>query len=76
MFDMNSQVIAVREGAESYPIFTGNFEEICDFMAAEYQTNQYEKIILSGPYASTVEDRVRAYSVTNYNNNDIVIEII
>ena len=76
MFDMNSQVLAVKEGAESWPLFTGDFESICNYMAAEYQTHEYEKIVLSGQYASAVEDRVRAYSKVNYNFDDINIEVI
>ena len=77
MFDMTAQVLAVREGADSWPLFTGTFEEVCDFMAAEYQTGKYEKIVLAGPYAYVVEDRTRAYAMANYNNGiDIKIEVI
>lgn len=77
MFDMNAQVLAVKEGADSWPLFTGTFEEICDFMATEYQTHGYEKIVLMGPYADVVEDRVRAYAMVNYNNGiDMNIEVI
>ena len=75
MFDINSQVVSVDpEGTK--PLFSGNFENICEFMAAEYQTNNYEKIVLQGAYAPTLEDRIRAYSKANYNFNDINIEVI
>ena len=76
MFDINSQVIAVQEGKESFPIFSGNFEDICSFIAAEYQTHKYEKIVLSGPYADTLYVRIRAYSKANYNFEDINVEIM
>lgn len=77
MFDMNSQVLAVAEDAEPWPLFTGTFEDVCNFMAAEYRTNEYEKIVLAGPYAEVVEDRVRTYSKVNYGNTeDIKFEVI
>ena len=76
MFDINAQVIYAQEGETSYPLFTGTFEEVCSFMATEYQTHKYDKIVLAGPYGATLEDRVRAYSKTNYNFEDIKIEVI
>ena len=76
MFDINSQVIAIKEGEESFPVFSGNFEDICSFIAAEYSTNKYEKIVLSGPYADTLSVRIRAYSRANYNFEDLHIEVI
>lgn len=77
MFDMSSPVLCIAEGEDSYPIFRGSFEEVCDFMATEYQTNKYNKIILAGPYATTLEDRVRTYALINYNNvENINIEVI
>lgn len=76
MFDMTSQVLAVDEGKQTWPLFTGTFEDICDFMATEYQTHKYDKIVLSGPYANAVEDRVRTYSKVNYNFENINIEVI
>ena len=36
MFNINSQVIAMEEGKEAWPLFTGDFENICNYMAAEY----------------------------------------
>ena len=76
MFNMNAQVLVVKEGAQTQPLFTGDFESVCNYMAAEYSTNNYAKIILAGPYAKVLEDRVRTYSMMNYNNNEINIEII
>ena len=76
LFDVNAQVVAVRENGSTKPLFSGNFEEVCEFMASEYQNNNYDKIILAGPYATAVEDRVRAYSIANYNFKNINIEIM
>lgn len=76
MFDAESQVYIFQEGTESYSIFKGNFEEISDFMCAEYQTGQYEKIVLAGPYAESIEQRIKTYSKSRYNKEDIKIEVI
>ena len=76
MFDMTSQVFCVSDAMSSYPLFTGDFESVCNYMAAEYQTHNYDKIMLAGPYAPVVEQRVRAYSKTNYNFEDINIETV
>lgn len=76
MFDAESQVYVLQEGQDSYSIFKGNFEELTNFMAAEYQTHKYEKIVLAGPYAEVVEQRIRTFSKTNYNFDDINIEVI
>lgn len=76
MFDAESQVYVLQEGQDSYSIFKGNFEELTNFMATEYQTHKYDKIILAGPYAEVVEQRIRTFSKTNYNFDDINIEVI
>ena len=76
MFDAESQVYVLQEGQNSYSIFKGNFEELTNFMATEYQTHKYEKIVLAGPYAEVVEQRIRTFSKTNYNFDDINIEVI
>ena len=77
MFTLNSKVYDIDENEHGVSLFSGDFEQVCDFIAAEYQTRNYSKIVLAGPYAEAVEDRVRAYSALNYNNrDDIKIEVI
>ena len=76
MFDVNSQVVSVESNGTMKSLFSGNFEDICEFMAGEYQNNDYEKIVLAGPYAEAVEDRVIAYSKANYSFDNINIEVI
>lgn len=76
MFDMNAQVLALEEGKEGWPVFTGAFEDVCNYMAAEYQTKKYDKIILAGPYAEAVQDRVITYGKLNYNLDNINIEVV
>ena len=76
MFDVNSQVILLKEGEESYPIFSGNFEDVCSFIATEYNSKPYEKVVLSGPYADTLSVRIRAYNRANFNFDDIKIEVL
>ena len=75
MFDVESQVYVIEEGTESYSLFKGNFEEITDFIAAEYR-NGYSKVVLAGPYAEVVEQRIRTSAAANYNYDNINIEVI
>ena len=76
MFDINAQVVCAQEDGNNYTLFTGTFEDVCDFMATEYQTHKYNKIVLSGQYGTALADRIRAYSIANYNFEDIKIEVI
>ena len=77
LFDVESAVIAIeQDGSQATCLFKGNFEEVCNFMAAEYKNNQYEKILLSGPYATAVRERTLTFANTNYNYDDINIEVI
>jgi hypothetical protein len=36
LFDVNAQVVAVQENGSTRPLFSGNFEDVCEFMASEY----------------------------------------
>lgn len=76
MFDMYSQVLAIEDDKEPWPLFTGTFDDVCSYMATEYQTHNYEKILLAGPYAEAVQDRVITYSKSKYNYEDINIEVL
>lgn len=76
MFDAESQIYVLQDGQESFSLFKGNLDEISDFMTAEYQTGNYEKIVLAGPYAEAVEQKIRTQSKTNYNCENINIEVI
>lgn len=76
MFDLNSQVYEIDNGAPSRELFSGTFDEVCAFMANTYQTNKYDKIVLDGPYAMKVEDEIRTYSKINYNFDNINIEVL
>ena len=76
MFDMNSMVLNIEEGKETQPLFMGSFDDISNYMAAEYQTKQYDKIVLAGPYAEAVQDRILTYSKKNYNYDNINIEVV
>lgn len=76
MFDMNSQVVALDINGKSHNLFMGSFDDISNYMAAEYQTKKYEKIVLAGPYGVALADRIRTYSKMNYNYEDINIEVV
>ena len=77
MFDIESQVYAIKDGEHTVSIFKGNFEELTDFMAEEYQRNDYEKIILTGPYAEVLEQRIRNYNQKYFSNGkQVKIEVV
>ncbi len=76
MFDMNTQVYSIQENENTVPLFKGTADEIANLMSAEYQTGKYEKIVLAGPYGETLEQKIRTYSKTNYNCEDVKIEVI
>lgn len=76
MFDINAQVVCAQENGDNYTLFTGTFEDVCEFMAGEYQNNLYDKIVLAGQYGPVLADRIRAYSIANYNFKNINIEVI
>lgn len=58
------------------PLFTGNFEEVCEYMANKWHEESFEKIILGGIGADGMKERIHTYALTNYNNFDIKIEVI
>lgn len=76
MFDMNSMVLSVDDAKGTQPLFMGSFDDVSNYMAAEYQTERYDKIVLAGPYAEAVQDRILTYSKTNYNYDNINIEVV
>ena len=55
---------------------TNNMDDLCHFMAIEYQNAKYEKIVLHGLGADKIADDIREYSLTHYNNNNINIEVV
>lgn len=57
-------------------IFTGNFEEVCEFMANEWDNKGYSAIILTGIGAEGMKERIYTYYMTNYNKFNIKIEVI
>lgn len=78
MFDANSSVFKVQEGKDTQELFKGSFEEIRNFITLEYHNNNniYDRIVLAGPYAKTLENEIRIYSRIKYNFEDINIEVI
>ncbi len=76
MFTLTSPVVCVQEGKDTYNLFNGNFEEIRNFIVTEYHTHEYEKVILAGPYAKTLENEIQVYNTIKYNLKDIKIEVI
>ena len=59
-------------------MYKGNLEQVADFMANAYSTNQYEKIVLKGTvYADFLAEKIKGYGKNLYGlNDDIKIEVI
>ncbi len=75
MFTMQSPVVII-DADKQHDGFIGGLDDVCNYMAAEYQTHNYEKIVLAGPYANAVAERIKTYSKINYNFDEINIEVI
>lgn len=74
-FIMNQDVVRLTPGSTEV-IFHGTLGEISDFMVAEYANQEYDRITLKGTLAETVADQIRMKSKTNYNINDIKVEVL
>ena len=77
MFELKSDVLSIDEENNTTIIYTDTFDKICEFMSEAYQTHNYEKIVLAGPYAIALEGHIRGYSRAKYGKDDeINIEVI
>lgn len=74
-FIMQQQVVKLTPGSTEI-LFLGSLDEICRFMAAEYNNGGYDRIALKGTLAETVADRVRLNSQTLYGLKEINIEVL
>jgi hypothetical protein len=50
--------------------------EIAVFMAQAYSTKKYDRIVLQGSQTEKIVEDIRFYGLTNYNLNNIEIEVI
>ena len=50
--------------------------EIAVFMAQAYSTKKYDRIVLKGSQTEQIVEDIRFYGLTNYNLNNIEIEVI
>lgn len=74
-FVMKQSVLEMsNNGAEV--IFSGNMTEIAVFMAQAYSTKKYDRIVLQGSQTEKIVEDIRFYGLTNYNLNNIEIEVI
>lgn len=65
-----------QDGDKKSSLFSGNFEEVCEYIAQEWQHGKYSKVILGGIGADGMKERIRTYAITNYNNFNIEIEVL
>lgn len=57
-------------------LFSGSKEEVCHFMAEEWNNSEYEQILLHGTEAEDMKNTIYRYSAINYNNENIRIEVL
>ena len=69
-FIMRQQVVKLTPG-DTEIIFEGGFDEVCHFIANEYNNGGYERIALKGTL-----DRVRETSKLMYGLKEIEIEVL
>lgn len=74
-FIMNQQVVRLTPG-ETKVIFSGGLDDVCSFMATEYNNGGYDRITLKGTLAESVADRIRQNSKTLYGLKEINIEVL
>lgn len=74
-FVMNQTVLEMSDN-NTKAIFNGNMTEIAVFMAQAYSTKKYDRIILQGSQTEKIVEDIRFYGLTNYNLNNIEIEVI
>lgn len=65
-----------KDDNTTMPMFTGNFEEVCEFIATKWNDGNYDKVILGGIGADGMKERIHTYALTNYNNLNMKIEVI
>lgn len=74
-FVMNQTVVEMSSDTLE-TIFAGSMLQIADFMAKAYSTKKYERIILQGQMADDIAEQIRTYALTDYNLNNIEIEVL
>ena len=71
MFTLSSPVIDDQNNL----LCSGDLSTVANFMAMTYGHNDYNKIILEGPYATTLKDSILNCGKTKYNLNEMDIEV-
>ena len=74
-FIMRQQVVKLTPG-DTEVIFEGDLNEVCRFIANEYNSGEYDRVALKGTLAETVADRVRETSKLMYGLKEIEIEVL
>ena len=74
-FIMRQQVVKLTPG-ETEVIFVVCLDEVCRFIANEYNNGGYDRVALKGTLAETVADRVRENSKLMYGLKEIEIEVL
>lgn len=61
---------------DTYQLYKGSIEDVSTYMAAEYSTGQYDRIVLKGDLSEMVAEFIRSTARTEYALNDVEIEVI
>lgn len=74
-FIMDQQVVKLIPG-NTEVIFSGHLDDVCRFIATEYNNGGYDKVTLKGTLADSVADQIRENSKTLYGLKEIEIEVL
>lgn len=74
-FIMNQQVVRLTPG-DTEVIFTGDLDDVCQFITTEYNNGGYDRVALKGTLADSVADRIREDSMRLYGLKEIEIEVL
>ena len=57
-------------------LFSGSKEEVCHYMAFEWNNADYERILIHSIDSEEMKEIIYQYSMVNFNNTDIRIEVV
>lgn len=77
LFDQNQQIFIIDDRGQQYVANT-DFENLSEKISSMSNISDINHIVLSGPeiFCSKIANEILTYSKTNYNRNEIEVEII
>lgn len=74
-FIMSQQVVEITPDNNTV-IFKGSLEAACEYMANQYESKEYDRIVLKGGLADSAAEMIREYAITKYSAKNIKIEVL